>query len=68
MTRNQNELLGPLIDNSFNLFTHRIEKYLITISSVIYALKALAAGPIFFVWVVRYREIIGEFKAYGLPD
>ena len=67
MARNQNELIGPLIDNSFNLFTHR-EKYLITISSVIYALKALAAGSIFFVWVVRYREIIGEFKAYGLPD
>ena len=36
-------------------------------SSVIYALKTLAAGSIFFVWVVRYREIIEEFKAYNLP-
>ena len=36
-------------------------------SGVIYALKTLTAGFIFFVWVVRYREIIEEFKAYNLP-
>jgi hypothetical protein len=41
---------------------------LIEIPSVIHALKAVAAGSIFFVWVVRYREIIEEFKAYGLPS
>jgi hypothetical protein len=34
--------------------------------SVVYALKTIAAGSIFFVWVVRYREIIEEFKEYGL--
>ena len=37
-------------------------------TSVIHVLKAIAAGSIFFVWVVRYREIIEEFKAYGLPS
>ena len=35
--------------------------------SVIYALKTIVAGSIFFVWVVRYREIIEEFKVYELP-
>ena len=36
--------------------------------SVIYALKTIVAGSIFFVWVVRYREIIEEFKVYELPS
>ena len=31
-------------------------------------LQALVAASIFFVWVVRYENIIAEFKQYGLPD
>ena len=31
-------------------------------------LQALVAASIFFVWVVRYDNIIQEFKQYGLPD
>jgi len=31
-------------------------------------LQALVAASIFFVWVVRYDNIIAEFKQYGLPQ
>ena len=31
-------------------------------------LQALVAASVFFVWVVRYDNIIQEFKHYGLPD
>jgi SNF family Na+-dependent transporter len=31
-------------------------------------LPALVAASIFFVWVVRYDNIIQEFKQYGLPE
>ena len=31
-------------------------------------LQALVAASVFFVWVVRYANIIQEFKQYGLPD
>jgi len=41
---------------------------MIFIFSVIYAIKAFVAASIFFVWVVRYREIIEEFKFYELPS
>jgi len=44
------------------------EKILIEMHNVVYALKTIAAGSIFFVWVVRHREIIEEFKEYGLPS
>ena len=30
-------------------------------------LQALVAAAVFFVWVVRYANIIQEFKQYGLP-
>ena len=40
---------------------------MITLPSAIYVLKTLVAGSIFFVWVVRYQNIIEEFKAFGLP-
>ena len=33
-----------------------------------FVLQALVAASIFFVWVVRYDNIIQEFKQYGLPD
>lgn len=36
--------------------------------SVTISLQALVAASIFFVWVVRYANIIQEFKQYGLPD
>jgi len=32
------------------------------------SLQALVAASIFFVWVVRYQNVIEEFKQYGLPD
>ena len=32
------------------------------------ALQAFVAASLFFVWVVRYGNIIEEFKQYGLPD
>lgn len=31
-------------------------------------LQAFVAASVFFVWVVRYDNIIQEFKQYGLPD
>jgi uncharacterized membrane protein YphA (DoxX/SURF4 family) len=30
-------------------------------------LQCLVAAAIFFVWVVRYENIVTEFKSYGLP-
>lgn len=32
------------------------------------ALHVLVAASIFFVWVVRYPNIVEEFRRYGLPD
>ena len=32
------------------------------------SLQALVAASVFFVWVVRYDNIIQEFKEYRLPD
>lgn len=32
------------------------------------ALQVLVATSIFFVWVVRYDNIVTEFRQYGLPD
>ena len=32
------------------------------------ALQALVAAAMFFVWVVRYANIVQEFKQYALPD
>jgi uncharacterized membrane protein YphA (DoxX/SURF4 family) len=31
-------------------------------------LQALVAASIFFVWVVRYPNIVEEFKAYGISE
>lgn len=36
--------------------------------TMLLALKILVATSIFFVWVVRYDNIIKEFKEYGLPE
>ncbi len=32
------------------------------------SLQALVAASVFFVWAVRYANIVQEFKQYGLPD
>lgn len=32
------------------------------------SLQAFVAASVFFVWVVRYDNIIKEFKVYHLPD
>ena len=31
-------------------------------------LQALVAASVFFVWVVRYSNIVREFQQWGLPD
>ena len=36
--------------------------------NVAIALQALVAASIFFVWVVRYANIVDEFRQYGLPN
>jgi uncharacterized membrane protein YphA (DoxX/SURF4 family) len=32
------------------------------------SLQAFVAASVFFVWVVRYANVVQEFKQYGLPD
>jgi uncharacterized membrane protein YphA (DoxX/SURF4 family) len=32
------------------------------------AMQVLVAASVFFVWTVRYQNIVQEFKQYGLPD
>ena len=32
------------------------------------SLQTLVAAAVFFVWVVRYANIVEEFKQFGLPD
>lgn len=39
---------------------------MIPTDSLLLALKFIVAGSIFFVWVVRYDNIIKEFESYGL--
>lgn len=39
---------------------------MIPTDSILLALKFLVAGSIFFVWVVRYDNIVKEFEIYGL--
>jgi O-antigen/teichoic acid export membrane protein len=39
-----------------------------TMQELTIVLQALVAASVFFVWVVRYNNIIQEFKQYGLPD
>ena len=36
-------------------------------NTIILALKILIATSIFFVWVVRYNNIVKEFEEYGIP-
>lgn len=59
------QLLEPL--DVVLIINFNEEKRMITIVSAIYAIKAIITSSIFFVWVVRYQNIIEEFKLYGLP-
>jgi hypothetical protein len=36
--------------------------------SFLSVLKALILGAVFFVWVVRYQNIVEEFKKYNYPN
>jgi uncharacterized membrane protein YphA (DoxX/SURF4 family) len=36
-------------------------------NTILLATKILVATSIFFVWVVRYKNIVKEFEEYGLP-
>jgi hypothetical protein len=36
-------------------------------NTILLATKILVVTSIFFVWVVRYENIVKEFKEYGLP-
>jgi hypothetical protein len=36
--------------------------------TMLLAIKILVAASIFFVWVVRYNNIVKEFEEYGLPS
>lgn len=36
-------------------------------NSIFLATKILVVTSIFFVWVVRYENIVTEFKEYGIP-
>lgn len=37
-------------------------------NTLLLSIKILAATSIYFVWVVRYDNILKEFKEFGLPD
>lgn len=37
-------------------------------ATALYTLQSLVAASIFYVWVVRYENIIHEFHHYKLPD
>ncbi len=39
----------------------------ITLISIVNALKILVLASVLFVWVVRYQNIVEEFKTYSLP-
>ncbi|MDA7632491.1 DoxX family protein [bacterium] len=38
------------------------------VQAITVSLQALVAASIFFVWVVRYENIVSEFRQFGYPD
>lgn len=38
------------------------------ISDIAFIAKVILSVSLFFIWVVRYQNIVAEFKHYGLPD
>ena len=64
---------SPLFSNSrssqeFTLPMPGNQSYDSVMETLTISLQALVAASIFFVWVVRYNNVIQEFKQYGLPD
>ena len=41
---------------------------MLNIESILGVVKFIILGSIFFVWVVRYQNIINEFKQFNYPD
>ncbi len=39
-----------------------------TLESIVSALKIIVLASVLFVWVVRYQNIVNEFKKYSLPS
>ena len=37
-------------------------------NTILLAMKILVATSIYFVWVVRYENIVKEFKEFDLPE
>lgn len=52
----------------FSLAIQREQPYHFGMHSLTISLQALVATSIFFVWVVRYGNVVEEFKHYGLPN
>jgi hypothetical protein len=51
-----------------NLFPNSLKELELSLNTLLLALKILVATSIYFVWVVRYDNILKEFKEFGLPD
>ena len=49
----------------FNIIERKSMDYLLLTND---ALKIVVGASIFFVWVVRYQNIVEEFKQYKLPE
>jgi hypothetical protein len=59
-------LVFMILSSKFNAnYSTKLES---SVNTILLALKILVATSIYFVWVVRYDNIIKEFKEYGLPD
>jgi uncharacterized membrane protein YphA (DoxX/SURF4 family) len=48
--------------------SYRRNEYDPVMRNLTISLQALVAASVFFVWVIRYANIVQEFKQYGLPD
>jgi hypothetical protein len=59
-------LVFMILSSKFNAnYSTKLES---SVNTILLALKILVATSIYFVWVVRYDNIIKEFKEYGLPE
>jgi len=50
------------------LFLKRSITTLSEVNTLAIFLESLVSASIFFVWVVRYDNIVSEFKQFGYPD
>lgn len=53
---------------NFSVQSHSEMTYAPAMHTLTISLQALVAASIFFVWVVRYANIVQEFKQYQYPD